>query len=151
MLTAVKYMHSMGIVHGNLTIDNILFVSSNSIENIKICDFRCSTMLKDENSTVRAIKTTLDYTPPEMLKGYKYNKSIDCWNIGVLMFALLFGVYPFFGETDLGVKIYFVWCHYMAFGMCIVCQYICGSGLQIVFFLSSLFFIHGSFTNNMNA
>ena len=100
----VKYMHSMGIVHRDLKPENILCVDPNSIKKIKIADFGISKMVKNpeniDNVTFRTMAGTLSYTAPEILRGKGYNKAVDYWSIGVIMYILLCGYAPFYGETD---------------------------------------------------
>ena len=98
-------MHSKGIVHCDLKPENILCDKPNSIKNIKICDFGISQILTHENEYMTARKGTLGYMAPEILKGQKYNKSVDYWSVGVIMFILLCGYPPFMGETDMQVSI----------------------------------------------
>lgn len=38
---------------------------------------------------------TLDYVPPEMVKGVKYDKNVDIWSIGILTYEFLTGAPPF--------------------------------------------------------
>lgn len=41
---------------------------------------------------------TLDYLPPEMVKGNEYNKQVDNWCVGILCYEFLIGKPPF--ESD---------------------------------------------------
>ena len=38
---------------------------------------------------------TLRYMAPEVLLGCDYNETVDCWALGVLMYYLFYGMYPF--------------------------------------------------------
>ena len=103
----VKYMHSIGIVHRDLKPENILCVKPNSIESVKIADFGISKMVKPEfieDSTFSTMVGTLSYTAPEILRGKGYNKSVDYWSLGVIMYILLCGYAPFWGESDSEVR-----------------------------------------------
>ena len=90
----------MGIVHRDLKPENILCVEPGSIKRIKICDFGISKIMTDKNTGIKTRVETLEYTAPEILKGEKYNKSVDYWSVGIIMHILLCGYPPFMAETD---------------------------------------------------
>ena len=103
----------MGIVHRDLKPENVLCVHRNSIKQVKIADFGMSKILskkgkenlssKGKGGMEAAMKTmvgTLSYQAPEILRGKGYDKKVDYWSIGVIMFILLCGYPPFYGETD---------------------------------------------------
>ena len=64
---------------------------------IKLIDFGLAKQTKRYNKM-----TTLAGTPyfisPEVLKGV-YGRECDMWSLGVLLFLLLSGTYPFVGES----------------------------------------------------
>ena len=41
-----------------------------------------------------------DYIAPEIIHGMPYNKSVDFWALGVLLFEMLIGRPPFDGADD---------------------------------------------------
>ncbi|ETO04035.1 Calcium-dependent protein kinase, partial [Reticulomyxa filosa] len=95
----VKYMHERGIVHRDLKPENILCVRKNSIKTIKIADVGISKMVKP-HELMKTMVGTLSYIAPEILESKKYDHRVDYWSIGVIMFILLCGYPPFYGETD---------------------------------------------------
>eukprot|EP01083_Nonionella_stella_P266706 901846_1 len=99
----VQYMHSKGIVHRDLKPENILCCSPHNIRHIKVCDFGISKMLNQNirsHNTMTTLCGTINYTAPEVLKRKPYGFAVDYWSIGVIMYILLCGYPPFYGQTD---------------------------------------------------
>jgi serine/threonine protein kinase len=97
----VRYMHSVGIVHRDLKPENVLCVHPNSIRKVKIADFGISKMLKNRSMVMKTMVGTLSYTAPEILqRKRKYDYTVDYWSVGVIMYILLCGYPPFWGDTD---------------------------------------------------
>ena len=46
---------------------------------------------------------TVSYTAPEVLRNTAYDYTVDFWAIGVVMFILLCGYPPFYGEDEVAV------------------------------------------------
>merc|ERR1719361_2106628 len=97
-------MNERGIVHRDLKPENILCVSKQSVKSIKVCDFGISKMMKSQKQLVSKSMSTLcgtvSYTAPEVLKRRRYDYTVDYWSIGVIMFILLCGYPPYYGESD---------------------------------------------------
>ena len=56
----------------------------------------------DETVTSKVGRT--GYMAPEMLAGGPYNASVDWWNVGILIYEMLFGISPFHGWTEANFK-----------------------------------------------
>jgi len=104
-------MHEVGIVHRDLKPENILCVVPNSIKRVKIADFGISKIIKPKKRSnklgkpaqrmpMKTVAGTLSYTAPEVLRGRGYDHRVDFWSVGIIMFILLCGYPPFYGETD---------------------------------------------------
>lgn len=100
MLRAVYYMHANNFCHRDLKPENFLFSTKEDIETatLKIIDFG----LAFEFQPGKDMKTkagTPFYVAPQVLHG-KYDQSADLWSVGVILYVLLCGYPPFWGESD---------------------------------------------------
>jgi serine/threonine protein kinase len=96
ILSAVAYLHSQGIVHRDLKPTNLLLKSPSDITEVKLADFGLSKIITGEplNTTCG----TPIYVAPEVLAGEGYDKAVDLWSVGVIMYILLCGFPPFFDD-----------------------------------------------------
>jgi len=62
---------------------------------IKIIDFGLSKYVKPFEEIYDSAGT-LYYVAPEIIREGKHNQSADCWNLGIIMFMLIYGRLPFF-------------------------------------------------------
>jgi len=100
IVRAIYYMHENHICHRDLKPENFLFMTKDPIEKnlLKIIDFGLS--CKFEVGQVLTTKAgTPYYVAPQVLAG-KYDQLSDMWSVGVIMYVMLCGYPPFFGETD---------------------------------------------------
>ena len=86
-------MHSKGVLHRDIKLDNILLTSEG---DVKICDFGVSKLVQNKNHTQTEQCGTPAYIAPEVFrgKGYKGFQS-DIWSAGVVLYAMLYGTVPF--------------------------------------------------------
>jgi len=84
-------MHAMNIVHRDLKPENIM-VDENL--NIKIADFGLST--SHNIQSLNDFQGTKTYMAPELIEKRTYNgKKVDLFAIGVILFFLVTGIFPF--------------------------------------------------------
>jgi len=102
---AVDYLHSRGVVHRDLKLENILIVKQDeSIKpiRVKIADFGFATTIKSPNALIQGTCGSLNYVAPEVLTGRPYTKACDYWSVGVILYAMLGGYLPFYVEPEEG-------------------------------------------------
>jgi len=95
MLSSVRYIHSKGIVHRDLKLENFLFSTKDNDSELKLIDFGLSKYFVEGEVISEAVGTP--YTiAPETIEG-RYNERVDLWAIGVITYLLLSGETPFGG------------------------------------------------------
>jgi serine/threonine protein kinase len=102
LLDALKYMHTQGIIHRDVKLDNILIDINNTI---KICDFGLS-KIAEEDALYNTICGSPIYMPYEMLSNQEYNYKVDIWALGIVLYELLYLSHPFFECKSLSDIVY---------------------------------------------
>ncbi|KAJ3128098.1 hypothetical protein HK098_005152 [Nowakowskiella sp. JEL0407] len=96
LVDAVSYCHSVGIVHRDLKLENILLHSSStsSFPTLKLSDFSFS--VSYTSIPLKTFCGTTPYAAPEILKGESYfAPPVDIWSLGVLLYIFIFKEFPF--------------------------------------------------------
>ncbi|XP_076917965.1 serine/threonine-protein kinase GRIK2-like [Bidens hawaiensis] len=97
IVSGLIYLHSHNIVHGDIKPDNLLITATGTV---KIADFSVSQVFEDENDMLRRSPGTPVFTAPECCLGKSYHgKTADTWAVGVTLHCMIFGQYPFLGDT----------------------------------------------------
>ena len=90
IVNAIYFLHEKNIIHRDIKPENILIFEKNKI---KLCDFGWSNYNNINNRT--SFCGAFEYMSPEMINGESYNKSIDIWSLGILLYEMYFGFPPF--------------------------------------------------------
>ena len=98
ILLGLESLHALDIAHCDLKLDNILVDAEG---HIKICDFGFGDVLK-LNEKKKGFVGTLEYMAPEIYEKKSYDKMVDWWSYGVILYMMLSGKAPF--EVS-GIKI----------------------------------------------
>jgi serine/threonine protein kinase len=96
--SAVAHMHNQNIIHRDLKPENLLLTNKAESAEIKIIDFGLAKIMQD--SVARSFLGTRGYLAPEMLQRHSYDKAIDIWALGVIVFVLLCGCLPFDDDSS---------------------------------------------------
>jgi serine/threonine protein kinase len=100
IISGVEYCHKQGVVHRDLKLENLLLTATPP-QVVKIADFGVS---KDTsvNSMPKTQVGTISYMAPEVTMINKrdsgvldYGAAADVWSLGVILFVLVCGRYPF--------------------------------------------------------
>ena len=91
---ALQYLHSYGIAHRDIKLENIMMVDNSEVPQVKLADFGLSKMI-GPNETTNDPFGTLSYVAPEVLLQKQYGKNVDIWSLGVIVYVLLSGMLPF--------------------------------------------------------
>ncbi|XP_075262638.1 serine/threonine-protein kinase D3-like isoform X2 [Convolutriloba macropyga] len=104
ILAALKFLHSINTVHCDLKPENVLLSSDDSFPQVKLCDFGFARII-EEKSFRRSVVGTPAYLAPEVLRNKGYNKSLDMWSVGVIIYVSLSGTFPFNEDEDINDQI----------------------------------------------
>jgi len=99
LIGVLSYCHSKKYVHRDLKLDNIMILNEET--KIKLIDFGVA---KKYNEVSRS--GTLIYSPPEIVSNtyLKSDPAIDIWALGIILYRLLLGCFPFEGSTSKETK-----------------------------------------------
>ncbi|KAF7851968.1 hypothetical protein BT93_L1667 [Corymbia citriodora subsp. variegata] len=94
----VEACHSLQVMHRDLKPENFLFVNEKEDSPLKMIDFGLSTFFKP-GETFTNLVGSANYIAPEVLQK-SYGPEADIWSAGVIIYVLLSGAHPFWGETE---------------------------------------------------
>jgi serine/threonine protein kinase len=72
---------------------------------VKLCDFGFARII-GEKSFRRSVVGTPAYLAPEVLRSKGYNRSLDMWSVGVIVYVSLSGTFPFNEDEDINDQIH---------------------------------------------
>ena len=90
IVNAVNFLHKNDLIHRDIKPENILMFEDGVV---KLCDFGwCARLDGGQRITFCG---TVEYMSPEMVNKEEYNKEIDVWSLGILLYEMIHGHSPF--------------------------------------------------------
>lgn len=136
LASALNYLHKKGIAHRDLKPENILCVDRHKLTPVKLCDFDLGSGIKLNAALCSPLATPQLLTPvgsaefmaPEVVNAFTgesnaYDKRCDLWSLGVVMYILLCGYPPFYGNCGMD-------CGWERGETCMECQELLFSSIQ---------------------
>jgi serine/threonine-protein kinase SRK2 len=95
LIIGLDYTHSKGVANRDIKLENVLISAPGRHGEVKIADFGYSK--HEHNSSARTTVGTTMYISPEIIIGRgSYNaKKADIWSLGVVLYCMLCGRFPF--------------------------------------------------------
>ncbi|XP_027200210.2 serine/threonine-protein kinase Sgk2-like [Dermatophagoides pteronyssinus] len=92
--SAIGYLHSQGTIYRDLKPENILLDSEG---HIVLTDFG---LCKEGRETTNTFCGTPEYLAPEVLRKEAYDRCVDWWCLGAVLFEMLNGLPPFYSRDN---------------------------------------------------
>ena len=95
IILGIGELHRKGIMHRDLKLENIMVDDKGFI---KIIDFGLAKIVQPDEVATTFCGTRL-YFAPEMIDLMGYDMAVDWWAVGIILYEMLIGSYPFFHKT----------------------------------------------------
>jgi protein-serine/threonine kinase len=92
LVLAIEFLHKKNMIYRDLKPENILLDEKG---HVKLTDFGLSKILDEDNEKTFTICGTPQYLAPEVLLKKGYDKAVDWWSLGCVMYEMLSGRLPF--------------------------------------------------------
>eukprot|EP00004_Rigifila_ramosa_P009014 TRINITY_DN2046_c0_g1_i7.p1 TRINITY_DN2046_c0_g1~~TRINITY_DN2046_c0_g1_i7.p1 ORF type:complete len:475 (-),score=128.58 TRINITY_DN2046_c0_g1_i7:81-1505(-) len=96
IVLALEYLHKNNIIYRDLKPENILLGADG---HIALTDFGLAKDNLPDGDVTYTICGTAEYLAPEVVDGRGYDKSVDWWTLGTLLFEMLTGKPQFLADS----------------------------------------------------
>jgi serine/threonine protein kinase len=93
IVSAVAHLSSAGIVHRHIELESFMLTSDLFV---KLISFGFASI---NGCSGRALSASFAYAAPELFRSNGYDEKIDIWSLGVVLYVLVCGTFPFIGEN----------------------------------------------------
>jgi serine/threonine protein kinase len=96
ILRALAYLHSIGVAHRDVKLENILLTGEDPIPDAYLGDFGfAATRNAEEGEFFLDSVGSKPYCAPELLRNMPYTEAVDMWAFGVVLFVMFVRQMPF--------------------------------------------------------
>ena len=99
--SVLYYLHQSNYIYYDLKAENILVSEINNSPFIKVIDLGFSQFILAEYE--HTIKGTAFYIAPELLKNEPHDHTVDFYSLGILLYRLVYGKFPFNSENEIDI------------------------------------------------
>ncbi|KAI1720366.1 protein kinase domain-containing protein [Ditylenchus destructor] len=113
---ALKFLHDRGVAHRDVKPENILCTEFDEVSPVKLCDLDLASKpahltVSPKLPFVQSVPDlaspvgSAEFMAPEVVDAFigeslKYDKRCDMWSLGVIIYIMLCGYPPFYGECE---------------------------------------------------
>lgn len=91
-------MESIGIIHRDIKLENLVLAEPNVMESVKLIDFGLAIHVTNDT---KYLCGTPGYIAPELFQpGYPYDHKVDMFSLGVIFYKMLTRKSLFKGNTS---------------------------------------------------
>ncbi|OHS98689.1 CAMK family protein kinase [Tritrichomonas foetus] len=97
LCNALYYLHNVKkVVHRDVKSENVLMCHDG---RVKLADFGFSRGCDQLNNIMTTRCGSPLHTPPEIITSQKYNEKADIWSLGILIYYIVVGEFPFYSTN----------------------------------------------------
>jgi len=100
ILRGICYLHRRGIAHRDLKLENILYEDSSVNSSIRLIDFGLSQTYDIHSNNKGGMGAAYCMSPEVAGNTAPYTEKSDVWSIGIIVWILLAGDYPFLKNDE---------------------------------------------------